>query len=44
VMDGISMRLVRQYDINYDRFPVRLDVLYGFQTIRAQLACRILSN
>ncbi len=44
VMDGISMRLVRQYDINADKFPVRLDVLYGYQTLRAQLACRILSN
>ena len=44
VMDGLSMRLVRQYDINYDRFPVRLDLLYGYQTIRPQLAARILSN
>lgn len=44
VMDGISMRVVRQYDINNDKFPTRLDVLYGFKTLRAQLACRILSN
>ena len=44
VMDGISMRLVRKYDINEDKFPVRLDVLYWYQTLRAQLACRILSN
>lgn len=44
VMDGISMRIVRQYDINNDKFPCRLDVLYGYKTIRAQLACRILSN
>lgn len=44
VMDGISMRLVRQYDINNDNFPVRLDVLYGYKTIRPELACRILSN
>jgi hypothetical protein len=41
VMDGISMRIVRQYDINNDKFPTRLDVLYGFKTIRPQLACRI---
>ena len=44
VMDGISMRVVRQYDINNDKFPCRLDVLYGYKTIRPQLACRILSN
>ena len=44
VLDGISMRIVRQYDINNDKFPCRLDVLYGYKTIRPQLACRILSN
>jgi hypothetical protein len=44
VMDGISMRIVRQYDINNDKLPTRLDVLYGYKTIRPQLACRILSN
>jgi hypothetical protein len=32
VMDGISMRIVRQYDINSDKFPCRLDVLYGYKT------------
>ena len=41
VFDGVSMRIVRQYDINNDRFPCRLDVLYGFKTIRPQLACRL---
>lgn len=41
VFDGISMRIVRQYDINNDKFPCRLDVLYGFKTLRAQLAARI---
>lgn len=41
VMDGISMRIVRAYDINNDAFPCRLDVLYGKKTIRPQLACRI---
>ena len=41
VLDGISMRVVRQYDINADRFPTRLDVLYGFKAIRPQLACRL---
>ena len=44
VQDGISMRTVRQYDINNDKFPCRLDVLYGYKTIRADLACRLISN
>ena len=44
VMDGISMRIVRQYDINNDKFPCRLDVLYGYKTLRAQLACRYHNN
>lgn len=42
--DGISMRMIRQYDINNDAFPVRLDVLYGYKTLRAQLAARLLNN
>ncbi len=44
VFDGISMRIVRQYDINNDKFPCRLDVLYGYKTLRPQLACRIHSD
>jgi hypothetical protein len=41
VMDGISIRVVRQYDINNDKFPCRLDVLYGYKTLRPQLAARL---
>lgn len=41
VMDGLSMRIVRQYDISNDKFPCRLDILYGYKAIRPQLACRI---
>lgn len=41
VFDGISMRLVRQYDINNDKLPCRIDVLYGFKAIRPELACRL---
>jgi len=41
VHNGVSMRIVRQYDINNDRMPCRVDVLYGFNTIRAPMACRI---
>lgn len=38
---GMSMRLVRAYDINADRFPCRLDLLGGWATLRPELACRI---
>lgn len=41
VMDGISMRTVRQYTISNDSYPCRIDVLYGYKTIRPELACRI---
>jgi hypothetical protein len=41
VHNGISMRIVRQYDINNDRLPCRIDILYGFSTIRALGAVRL---
>lgn len=44
VLDGVSMRIVRQYDITNDKFPCRIDVLYGYKTLRPQLACRLANN
>jgi hypothetical protein len=44
IYDGISMRIVRQYDINNDNYPCRIDVLYGYKTIRPELACRLAAN
>jgi len=41
VHNGISMRIVRQYDINNDRLPCRIDVLYGYSTIRPQMGVRM---
>ena len=41
VHNGISMRIVRQYDINNDRMPCRIDVLYGYSVIRPQMAVRL---
>jgi hypothetical protein len=41
VHNGISLRVVRQYDINNDRLPCRIDVLYGYAAIRPQMAARI---
>jgi hypothetical protein len=41
VHNGISLRIVRQYDINNDRMPCRVDVLYGFNAIRPVTAVRL---
>lgn len=38
---GMSARMVRAYDINNDKFPCRLDILYGWKSIYPELACRI---
>lgn len=44
VMDGISMRLIRDYDVTSDKIITRVDVLYGYKTIRPEFACRVASN
>ena len=41
VHNGISLRVVRQYDINNDRLPCRIDVLYGYSAIRPAMAVRM---
>ena len=41
VHNGISLRIVRQYDINNDRMPCRIDVLYGYSVIRPPMAVRL---
>lgn len=38
---GLSIRVVRQYTINNDAIPTRLDVLYGWAPLYQELACRI---
>jgi hypothetical protein len=38
---GLSIRAIRAYDINQDRFPTRLDILYGFCMLYGEMACRI---
>lgn len=40
---GLSIRVVRQYTINNDAIPCRLDVLYGWAPIYPELACRVTS-
>lgn len=44
VQDGISMRIVRQYNINNDEIPCRVDVFYGFNILRPELAVRLAFN
>lgn len=38
---NVSMRIVRQYDINNDYTPTRIDVLYGTATFYPELAVRL---
>jgi hypothetical protein len=38
---GLSIRLIRDYDINLDRWPCRLDLLFGWAVLRPELAARI---
>ena len=40
---GLSIRVVRQYTINNDSIPTRLDVLYGWAPLYQELACRVAS-
>lgn len=40
---GISMRLIRAYNVTTDQFPCRIDVLGGWAVLRPELACRIAS-
>jgi hypothetical protein len=42
VQDGISLRIVRQYDINNDNLPCRIDVLYGWKMLRPEMSCRVI--
>jgi hypothetical protein len=41
---GLSLRLVRAYNITNDQFPCRLDILYGWAALRPELACRVWSK
>jgi hypothetical protein len=41
VYKNISLRIVRQYDINSNQIPARIECLFGVKTIYPELACRI---
>jgi hypothetical protein len=38
---GLSIRIVKQYTINNDAIPTRLDVLFGWAPLYQELACRV---
>jgi len=40
---GISMRIIRAYDVSNDVFPARVDILYGTATFYPELAVRLTS-
>jgi hypothetical protein len=39
--NGYSIRVVRQYTINNDSLPCRVDTLYGFSPLYRELGCRV---
>lgn len=41
-VDGVNIRILRQYDINNAMYPCRMDVYFGYLVQRAQMACRII--
>lgn len=40
---GIALRLVRAYDINTNSRPTRIEVLFGWAMLYAEMACRVQS-
>ena len=40
--DGVSVRVIKDYDVDNDLEVCRMDILYGVKTIYPELACRIL--
>ena len=39
--EGLSIRLLKGFDFKSDVEAIRLDILYGFKTIRPEWACRM---
>lgn len=40
---GVAMRFVKDYSILTDQSPARLDTIYGFKTVRPEMAVRVCS-
>lgn len=43
-VDGISLRVLRQFEARTDLWVTRADILYGYKTIRPEFACRIATS
>jgi hypothetical protein len=43
-MDGLSMRIVQDYDIVNDKRPCRIDILFGSKALRPEWAVRVKSR
>ena len=41
---GLSVRLIRAYDVRTDQMITRFDILFGFGTLYEQLACRVATS
>jgi hypothetical protein len=41
---GISVRVIRDYNVVTDQWITRFDILFGFNTLYEQLACRIATS
>ena len=40
-IDGVSMCIVRAYDINSMQMPARADILAGYASLRPELSVRV---
>lgn len=40
-VDGITIRVIRDYDVTSDQMIMRLDILYGYAVVRPEWQCRI---
>ncbi len=40
--DGVSVRIIRDYDISADEDIIRCDILFGVKAIRPEFACRLI--
>ena len=41
---GLSVRIIRDYNVISDQWVTRFDILFGFNTLYEQLACRIATS
>jgi len=42
--EGLSLRCIRDYDINTNSYPTRFDILFGSKVIRPEYACTVVQG